>query len=156
MDTRDFHTARGYQLLGRERTGLTASLEDYLEMICRNILSDGYVRVNTLANELNVQPPSASKMIRKLAQLKLIDYEKYGVIRLTESGRELGEYLLWRHDTIIRFFQLISKNRTDDAFMEAELTEHILSRSTVENLDRLMRLFDENPSFYSKLQESIL
>ena len=156
MDGRDFHTVRGYRILEQSRSSLTPSLEDYLEMVYRKIIRDGYVRVSTLANELNVQPSSASKMIHKLAQLHFIDYESYGVIRLTDAGRELGEYLLWRHDTIASFFRLITKNRTDEAFVEAELAEHILSRSTVENIGKLVRFFEDNPETYRKFQADIL
>lgn len=133
----DFHTARDYQRLGI--SGLTPSLEDYLEMIARNLRKSGYVRVNQLAQELNVKPSSVSKMVIKLAELGLLDYEKYGVIKLTEKGRQAGNYLLWRHDVISRFFALLDLPDEKKAFEEVELVEHILSKDTVHSLEKLIQ-----------------
>lgn len=137
MPENHFHTARDYQRLGV--SGLTPSLEDYLEMIARNLRSSGYVRVSQLAQELNVKPSSVSKMIIKLAELGLLDYEKYGVIKLTEKGRKAGSYLLWRHDVIRSFFSLLELPDEKKAFEEVELVEHILSEETVLSLERLIQ-----------------
>lgn len=74
----DFYTFSEY--MKKENNSLTASMEDYLEMIYRLSIKTGFVRLHELANALNVQPPSATKMVQKLAELNLINYEKYGVI----------------------------------------------------------------------------
>lgn len=142
-----FYTVRGYQLLEQKKKSLTASLEDYLEMICRSIRHSGGVRVKDLADALHVKPSSASKMIQKLADLGLLDYEKYGVIRLTEEGKAVGDYLLWRHDTITNFFTLIASGH-NDILVETELAEHILSRETVEHIACLVDFFRERPNLY--------
>jgi hypothetical protein len=52
----EFHTVRGYQLIKQTDRQLTSAMEDYLEMIYRNILKEGYMRINTLADMLNVKP----------------------------------------------------------------------------------------------------
>ena len=141
MKENEFRTVRGYQLLDLHKNCLTPSLEDYLEMICRIMRERGQVKVGVLAKDLNVMPSSASKMIGKLALMGFINYEKYGIIKLTETGEEAGAYLLWRHDTIRRFFRLVSGDCADTALMEAELTEHVLSRETVEGLALLVDFF---------------
>ena len=79
---------------------LTASMEDYLEMIYRLSLNTGFTRIHELSNALNVQPPSATKMVQKLAELKLLKYEKYGVVTLEQDGKKLGQVLLNRHNII--------------------------------------------------------
>ena len=66
MNNKGFHTVRGYQLLEQNKRLLTSAMEDYLEMICRNSLQDGYIRINKLAELLNVKASSASKMVQKL------------------------------------------------------------------------------------------
>ncbi|HOC09946.1 MAG TPA: DtxR family transcriptional regulator, partial [Bacillota bacterium] len=55
---REFRTVRGYQILDAESKALTASMEDYLEMIYRTCGEEGYARVNRLAERLNVRPSS--------------------------------------------------------------------------------------------------
>ena len=65
-----FYTMKGYTLL--EHGQLTASMEDYLEMIYR-MGEEGYVRITALAQALHVKPPSASKMAANLRGQGLIE-----------------------------------------------------------------------------------
>jgi Mn-dependent DtxR family transcriptional regulator len=89
MNEDEFHTFREY--MDKE---LTASMEDYIEMIYRLSKKNGYTRIQELANNLNVQPPSATKMIQKLSEMNLLKYKKYDVIILEEDGKILGKKLL--------------------------------------------------------------
>ena len=155
MSYGDFHTARGYQLLERHKGGLTPSLADYLEMIYRSDSQGERVRINTLATQLNVKPSSVSKMVLKLTQLGFLDYKKYGIINLTEEGREKGAYLLSRHDIISRFFELLSGEQSESTFVEIELIEHILTEETVHQIDRLTSFFEENKALKSSLKQYI-
>jgi Mn-dependent DtxR family transcriptional regulator len=84
MNNKDFHTFSEY--MKKEDDSLTASMEDYLEMIYRLSLNTGFTRVNELSAALNVQPPSVTKMVQKLAELDLLEYEKYGVLILRKRG----------------------------------------------------------------------
>ena len=153
MDQKIFHTVRGYELLEKHSRPLTSALEDYMEMIYRRIQRDGYIKVNALASELNVKPSSASKMIVKLTQTGLINYEKYGMIQLTEKGREMGRYLLWRHEVVNRFFELITQSKSAAIFAETEMTEHLLSKQTVECLEKLVRYFDRDQDRLEELKK---
>ena len=137
----EFHTLKGYQM---QNIGeITASMEDYLEMICRHILENGYVRMNFLADQLNVRPSSASKMVGKLRDMQLVEFEKYGLITLTEEGQKLGEYLLWRHDLLHRFFCYL--NHSDCELEQVELVEHYMTKDTLQNLERLMDTLAPRP-----------
>ena len=86
---REFRTVRGYQIKQQATKTITASMEDYLEMIYR-LAGKGYTRMGDLASALNVQPPSASKMVQKLADMGYLQFEKYGVIELSKRGRNTG------------------------------------------------------------------
>lgn len=152
---RNFYTVRGYQLLEQHKDALTPSLEDYLEMICRTVLDQGYIRVSDLARELNVRPSSASKMVGRLSELELVNYEKYGVIQLTLRGEEIGKYLLWRHDIVSSFFALISQNSEEESFAEAELCEHILSEDTVKSLETLIVFFLQREEVLQEFQKML-
>ncbi|WP_414632576.1 metal-dependent transcriptional regulator, partial [Clostridium tyrobutyricum] len=74
----EFYTLRGYKMLNQEKNLLTSSMEDYLEMIYRMCRSEDYVRMNQLAKNLNVRPSSATKIVQKLKELGMVDYQKYG------------------------------------------------------------------------------
>ena len=138
MDT-EFHTWKGYQLLHSEE--ITESMEDYLEMLCRHMRDHDYMRINLLAQRLNVRPSSASKMVSKLRGLELVEAEKYGLIMLTDKGKSVGEYFLWRHEVLHRFFCRL--NHTDNELQQVELVEHFINKETLENLEKLTQQMDQ-------------
>ncbi|MCI8554681.1 MAG: metal-dependent transcriptional regulator [Clostridiales bacterium] len=135
-----FHTLKGYRL--QEGMEITESMEDYLEMLFRRMPDEGYMRVGTLAEQLNVRPSSASKMLGRLRALGLTRFEKYGLITLTDKGNEIGRYLLWRHEVLSRFFCWL--NGTDEELRQVERVEHFMDRDTLENLDRLMKQLEKS------------
>jgi Mn-dependent DtxR family transcriptional regulator len=137
----DFRTVRGYQLVNHKEGQLTPALEDYLEMAYRLCMENNYTRVGKLSELLNVKPSSASKMISKLANLGYLKYDRYEIIQMTDRGREIGEYLLKRHETVESFLRLIGST---SPLEETELIEHSLSSSTVSDLKDLLEYFKLN------------
>ncbi len=142
MMNNEFHTVRGYQLLEQNKKKLTSAMEDYLEMIYRYSLEEGYIRIHSLSELLNVRAASASKMVQKLAELGLLIYKKYGIIMLSESGKKIGEYLLERHQIIENFLSVI--NCDDDLLQQTELMEHNLNPVTVHKINILNHFFSEH------------
>ena len=134
MANEEFRTLKGYQM--KKIDSLTESMEDYLEMLTRTNQSGNPVRMNQLAAQLNVRPSSASKMVAKLKEAGLVQFEKYGSITLTRQGMETGQYLLWRHETLNRFFCLL--NHSDNELKQVELIEHFLSSTSLENMEKLI------------------
>ena len=133
-DMGGFYTMKEYQRAGAE--GLTSSMEDYLEMICRLRAEGVPVRVNVLASSLHVRPSSASKMLGNLKKLGYIDFHKYGAVMVTEKGVEEGGDLLHRHQVLHRFFCAV--NGTEDELEQVEKIEHFMNRETVNNLEQLL------------------
>lgn len=151
MDNKEFYTVRGYQILEQNKKLLTSAMEDYLEMICRNSLEEGYLRVNKLSELLNVKPSSASKMVQKLGELGLLKYEKYGIVILTENGKKIGRYLLNRHNIIESFLKMIGIN--ESLLVETELIEHNISSNTLKNIKMINQFFEKNPEIFNKFKE---
>ncbi|WP_252224330.1 iron dependent repressor, metal binding and dimerization domain protein [Clostridium sp. ZBS2] len=147
----NFHTVRGYENINSTRKLLTPAMEDYLEMIYRCSLEESSIRLNKIAQMLNVRDSSASKMMKKLGDLALINYEKYGVIELTENGITLGKYLLDRHIIIEKFLKYLGGK--DEVLIETELIEHVISSETVENIKMLNMFFEDNKDVLDKYNE---
>ena len=139
----EYHTVRGYALLQQNSRLLTPAMEDYLEMVYRNTRESGYLRIIELADQLNVKASSATKMVQKLGELGLINYQKYGVIELTDAGRDLGAHLLRRHTVIQDFLCTIGIDK--DLLVETELIEHNVSTGTLKHLEMLNLFFESNP-----------
>jgi Mn-dependent DtxR family transcriptional regulator len=122
---------------------LTSAMEDYLEMIYRSTQGEDYFRIQELADKLNVRASSATKMVQKLGEIGLIKYKKYGIIELSEQGKELGAYLLSRHKIIESFLTNIGID--ENLLVETELIEHYISSNTLEHLEMLNKFFTSNP-----------
>lgn len=148
VNINNFHTVKGYEMIKSTSTSLTSSMEDYLEMIYRCYLKDKYVRVNKVAQMLNVRDSSVSKMMKKLGAMSLIKYEKYELITLTEKGKVLGEYLLERHNIIEEFLNNLGGSK--EILKETELIEHVISRNTVGCLKSLNEFLKCNPEVLKK------
>ena len=129
-----FYTLKGYQL--QQNGTVTEAMEDYLEMICRRAKKEQVVRVSALAQELHVRPSSSSKMAAQLKEQGYVQFEKYGLIKPTDKGWALGEYLLERHRILQEFFCLV--NDTQDELKLVEQLEHYIDRRTLQNLRQLL------------------
>ena len=145
----EFHTVRGYQLLREKNMTLTPAMEDYLEMVFRSCEEHGYLRINELAENLNVRASSATKMVQKLGEYGLIKYKKYGIIELTDTGKELGAFLLERHNLIEKFLRTIGIE--ENLLKETELIEHNISANTQKHMDIFNRFFEAYPEFARRL-----
>lgn len=150
MTNNNFHTVRGYQLMDQDRKLLTSALEDYLEMIYRNSLEEAYIRVNQLADLLNVKASSASKMVQKLAILKFVNYKKYGIIQLTEEGKQMGAFLYHRHEIIESFLEFIGG---EDILHQTELIEHNINNKTLRKIEIMNQFFHDHEDIKRKFME---
>lgn len=148
MAEEEFFTFHEY--MKREAEGLSPSAQDYLEMIFRLTKENGFTRVNDLAAALNVQPPSVTKMIQKLAEQQLLKYEKYGVIMLEQDGLLLGKNLLDRHNLIEAFLKLL--HITDGLLESTEKMEHTMNADILLGIGRLLDFFREYPDILEKFK----
>ena len=142
MTKNDFYTFNEY--MKKEDNLLTASMEDYLEMIYRLSLNTGFTRMHELSDALNVQPPSATKMVQKLAELKLLKYKKYGILVLEEEGKTLGEELLNRHNIIESFLRILDISESK-VLEETEKIEHTISNQTTKCFKDFVQFIKDNP-----------
>jgi Mn-dependent DtxR family transcriptional regulator len=116
---------------------LTERVEDYLEAIYSVHTSKGYVRVKDIANTLGVQYSSVTEMMKKLKALRLVHYEKYGGIVLTDKGEEVGRSVKDRHDTLCRLLT-IAAVPPEICTKDACAMEHHLSPRSIEQLKKLV------------------
>lgn len=134
MEDAGFRTLTGYRQ--QFDHGMTEAMEDYLEMIYRAEGEEAPVRISSLAAMLHVRPSSASRMVAKLAENGFLHYERYGIIHMTTDGKRMGEYLLWRHDVLSRFFCKL--NKTENEVVLVEQIEHFMDEKTVHHLAELL------------------
>jgi Mn-dependent DtxR family transcriptional regulator len=137
----DFHTFNEY--MKKDENTLTASMEDYIEMIYR-LSVNGFTRISELSQALNIQPSSATKMVQRLAEMGYIKYEKYGFLMLEEKGKVIGAWFLKRHILIDEFLNMIGVDKTT-VLRETEKIEHTLSDETTNCIDSFVTFLRNNP-----------
>lgn len=146
----DYYTFSEY--MKKNENLLTASMEDYLEMIYRLSIETGFTRINELSNALNVHPPSATRMVQRLGKQNLLKYERYGVIILKEEGKTLGELLLKKHNTIEKFLKAMGVPE-NILLIETEKIEHTISEDTAKCFENFILFINNNPNVEEKFNE---
>lgn len=123
---------------------LTGSLEDYLEAVYLVEKKKGEVRITDIALFMNLSKPSVNKAVSTLKESGLLEHEKYGTIKLTESGTKLAKEIYFRHETLTKFFIETLDIEPEIAENEACKIEHIISRQTLNKLVDYMKNFSNN------------
>lgn len=149
MGNDNFYTFNEY--MKKDNSSLTASMEDYIEMVYRLSAGTGFTRIHELSHALNIQQSSATKMVQRLSQMGYIKYQKYGFLTLEEKGKKIGERLLKRHMITESFMRIIGV--PDSALLEVtEKMEHVLSDSTSECFENFVGFINENPEIAAKYE----
>ena len=133
---------------------LSGRSEDYLRGICEVMERKGYARIRDIAKELGVQPSTAVEMMKKLDREGLVIYEKYGGVTLTSRGRMTAEIIKKRHETFMKFLEIILVPR-DVALKDAHLLEHQLDPKTVLQFTRFVE-FISNAHDYPRFRKKWL
>ena len=144
-----FYTVRGYQLQDKERQ-VTEAMEDYMEMIVRLCEKQPSVHVGEIAQQLHIAGSSVTKMVKKMAALGLVHYQKHWAFSPTDQGKDLGQYFLVRHEQISLFLQNIGV--VEDRFRQTELIEHQITPHTLEVISHFNRLLIQHPDWQEALQ----
>ncbi len=119
---------------------LSKNEEDYLKGLFYLSVEPERTRVGTnqLATHLQVTPASANNMLKKLKAKELVDYEKYGKVKLTSLGRQLALQLIRKHRLWETFLYEKLDFTWDEVHEVAEQLEHIKSPKLIEKLDQLL------------------
>mgnify|MGYP003605942868 FL=1 len=84
-------------------------------------------------------------MAKKLKEKKLVDYEKYGKIKLTKSGNEHAIDIIRKHRLWETFLYEKLEFRWDEVHEIAEELEHINSKKLIDRLDRFLNFPEYDP-----------
>ncbi|WP_096270567.1 transcriptional regulator MntR [Paucisalibacillus globulus] len=130
----------------------TPSMEDYIEIIYNLIDTKGYARVSDIAETLEVHPSSVTKMVQKLDKDEYLLYEKYRGFMLTEKGKKVGERLVFRHELLEDFLEIIGVEK-ENIYNDVEGIEHHLSWNSIDRLGDLVKYFKEDQQRLDDLKE---
>ena len=113
---------------------ISKSQEEYLKTMYILKTQGKDLRVTDIANKMNISKPSVNKAIKVLKENKLISYETYGKIELTEQGEDLAKKILEAYDIVYVFLKDVLGLEKNDATIEAEKLKMAMEDSTLNSL----------------------
>ncbi|GIW31357.1 MAG: DtxR family transcriptional regulator [Meiothermus sp.] len=119
------------------RTPLSEAQEDYLKQVLLLGSGEGMGRLEdtlpvstqSLADRMQVKPASVTGMLKKLAELGLVEYEAYRGVRLTEAGYKVALEVLRHHRLIEAYLHQALGYGWEEVHAEAEKLEHHISEA---------------------------
>ncbi|MBP2078215.1 MULTISPECIES: transcriptional regulator MntR [Oceanobacillus] len=130
----------------------TPSMEDYIEQIYNLIETKGYARVSDIAEALEVHPSSVTKMVQKLDKDEYLNYEKYRGFVLTAKGKKIGKRLVFRHELLEEFLEIIGVEK-DNIYNDVEGIEHHLSWNSIDRIGDLVNYFKTDSARQEELKK---
>ena len=124
---------------------LTPTMEDYLEAIFNLGKEKRVVRVKDIAKRLEVKMPTVTNMLKTLNERKLINYEKYEYLELTNKGADVGREIHRRHLVLRNFLTGILNIDAERADKEACKMEHAISALTLDSFIDFMEFIQSCP-----------
>jgi DtxR family Mn-dependent transcriptional regulator len=120
---------------------LSFTEENYLKTLLHLTFltrSKSEVGTNEIASYLDLKPATVNDMLKKLKEKQLVDYERYGKISLTESGKLAGMEVIRKHRLWETFLFKKLSFSWDEVHEVAEQLEHIQSTKLVDRLDAFL------------------
>lgn len=119
----------------------TSTVEDYLKAILQEeqrLPLEQLVTMGQIAVALDVAPGTVTAMVKTLRKRKLVRYEPYSGVRLTEDGRQMAVDVLRRHRLIELFLVETLGLDWSEVHEEAERLEHAMSERLIDRIDALL------------------
>lgn len=113
---------------------ISKAQEEYLKTMYILGKQNGEIRVTDIAEKMGCSKPSVNKALKNLKDNKLINYETYGKIELTESGEELSKKILEAYDIVYVFFKDVLNVEDEKAKVQAEKVKSVLSDEAINSL----------------------
>ena len=125
--------------------GLSASLEDYLEVILHLERSSRVARVSEIALHLRVSRPAVTGALKSLCARGLVAHDPYGYVTLTAAGTQIALEVDRRHVAIRDFLTDVLGVPPQKADDSACRLEHVLEPDVLERFTSYARSLVAGP-----------
>ncbi|HVM18005.1 MAG TPA: metal-dependent transcriptional regulator [Gaiellaceae bacterium] len=123
----------------------TQPIQDYLKAIYELCEEEGRVTTTALARRMDVSAPSATSMIKRLAELGLVRHEPYQGVALEPGGEQLALEMIRHHRLVEQFLAQVLGVPWDEVHDEAERWEHVLSEDVEDRIDEVLGFPTSDP-----------
>ena len=98
----------------------------------------GSVSVNDLSKHLDIKMPTVTSMMKKMAAKKLVAYESYKPLKLTEKGKKEAALIIRKHRLTEMYLVEKMGFGWEEVHNIAEQIEHIKSPELFTKMDELL------------------
>lgn len=120
--------------------------ENYLKAVYKlSEAAEEAINTNSIAEVLRTKAASVTDMIKKLSDKKLLKYEKYRGVTLTEKGRKVAVEIVRKHRLWEVFLHEKLKFGWDEVHDIAEQLEHIQSAALTDKLEEFLDFPSHDP-----------
>ena len=113
-------------------------MQDYLKTIYEIVQGGDRATTNALADQLGVTAASVTGMLKKLAELNLVEYERYQGVMLTKAGQKIALSVVRHHRLIELYLTEAMGFSWDRVHAEADRLEHAISEEFVDKVSELL------------------
>lgn len=117
---------------------ISKSLEEYLKTIYIIQKQNKQPRVTDIAEKMNCSKASVNKSLKMLTEEKLINYESYGQIEITDEGTKLAKKILEADDIVYLFLTEILEEEKEVAEEEAKKIKMAMKDTTINKLAKYL------------------
>lgn len=121
----------------------TLAEENYLKAIYNLSQNENGAKASKLSEKLNVKLPTINSMVNKLAEKKLVEYQKYKGFVLTDKGRKYALDVIRKHRLTELFLVKVMGFGWEEVHEIAEEIEHIQIPAFFDKMDLIL----SNPKF---------
>jgi DtxR family Mn-dependent transcriptional regulator len=114
------------------------AVEDYVKAIYKLQGEEETVSTTHLARYMNKTPAAVTKMIKQLAEHRLITHASYRGVRLTPAGEKVALEVIRHHRLLELYLHQALGYGWDEVDAEAEQLEHHISEEFEERIDRML------------------
>lgn len=116
---------------------VSQAVQDYLKAIYK-LQKDNPVSTTELAKELNVSGASVTGMLKRLANMGLVEYNSYHGAKLTPSGEKVALETIRFHRLLELYLKKELNYPLDKVHEEACKLEHFISQEFIERINEIL------------------
>lgn len=118
---------------------LSEAVQDYLKAIYKlGQGEDGPVTTSLIAERLEVAPASVTNMVKKLAELRLLEHTPYQGVELTAAGERIALEIIRHHRLLELYLAETLGYAWDQVHAEADRLEHAISEEFEDRIDQAL------------------
>lgn len=123
---------------------LSQAVEDYLKTIYK-LQAGGPVATTDIARAMNISSASVTNMVKRLAQMGLLQHKSYRGVTLTDAGTRIALEIIRHHRLLELYLKEVMDYPWEQVHAEAEHLEHHISEEFERKIEEMLGFPTHDP-----------